>query len=365
MDTMRMGNAAGIVMVGMLAVSVLAACSGKQDLIHDSPRKDNTYLRVLDRALMELKTTPPQGITSEQAQVFSAELRTLPFASLASVLAATSFKPGEIVSDDPIDRAATLAATEPDVVAARSDKAAMKDVLINVFRGRISPKDALQDETLRKVLLTAGIKHMAKEITGISASQEEIQEIIRIVETGTFFGDASSILHAVFNGVESFPRDVLDDIEDDTLTRLPTGLLHATIRDTTGFPREMAKALGSLADGKEGDDTGQGFKNTLGELKKLAVTKRSFVLLRSVLSSNNRSARLALIFYARANHITISEDTIDTVYLALDPDNPNLGLPLKKAIEVMMEQLGYEGAIRFLRMLTTRTAERAENQLAH
>ncbi|MGB4067937.1 MAG: hypothetical protein WBK08_07895 [Nitrospira sp.] len=364
MDTMRRVNAAGIVAVGMLVVSVLAACSGKQDLIHGSPRKENTYLRVLDRTLTELKTTPPQGITSEQARVFSAELRQLPFASVVSVLAATSFKPGEIVSDDPLDRVATRAANEPDVVAARSDKAAVKDLLVNVFRRRISPKDALQDETLRKVLLTAGIKHLAKEIAGVSATQEEIQEVIGILETGTFFGDASSVLHAVFNGVESFPRDVLDDIEDDTLTRLPIGLLHATIRDATGFPGEMAKALGSLASGKEGTETGQGLNNTLGELKKLAVTKRSFVLLRSVLSKNNRSARLALIFYARANHIKISEDTIDTVYVALDPDNPSLGLPLKKAIEVMTEQLGYEGAIQFLRLLTTRTAERAENHPA-
>ncbi len=305
----------------------------------------------LEAGLKQVELDPPEGLSREQVALWSAEVRRLPFVSLVAVLAGASFKPNRDVGEAALARAAATAVKDPDVSRRHGDAAATKDLLAKVFRGRMRPADAVKDPALRRVLLQAGIEQLSKQTTGVPAKPEEIREVIRILETGRFFGDAASVLQAVFHAIDGFPADIFSELQDPNLARLPAHLLRAVVLDATGLPGELRKSLRSLGGGREGDEEGQLLSRTLGCLKQVAVAKRALLLIRALLSKDNRSARLALILYARANGITVSEDDIDRVYGTLDPERPELGLPLRQALERLVREYGVEEGIKVLQEL--------------
>jgi hypothetical protein len=309
-----------------------------------SSARNSSYMRLLEKDLIQIELNPPKSFSRSQARVLSHEIENMPFAGLVALLAGTSFRPGLKLGEEWLGQAAQEASNDLNVNDGQADASEIKDLLVKVFRQRVKPSDALTDKNLSQDLMRAAVARLATQTIGFSVDSREIQEVVDILETGKFFGDFSSILWAIFHTIPGFPADIVADLEDKELSNLPASILGAVLSDTTGFPAEINKSL-------KGNDNAQVLSNTLGALKKVAVTKRLFILLRSVLSKDNRSARIALILYARANAVAVSESNIDNVYSALDPDNPSIGFRLREALEIVVREYGADAGIQVLKRL--------------
>jgi hypothetical protein len=308
-------------------------------------------MKIFKKGLGQITLHPPTSFSEGQTKALAGEIQDMPFASLVAVLAGTSFKPED--GEEWLRQAAEESSKDLGDKDIQEDASTIKKLLVQVFQARMKPSGAFRDKNFRQVVLEAAIERLAKQ-AGISANSKQIRESIEILKTGKFFGDASSILAAVFYAIPGFPTDILADLRDKELAGLPVGVLGGVLRDVTGFPSEMKEALKSIFTGGNADDKAQVLSYTLGAFKRLAITKRIFTLLRSMLSKDNRSARLALILYARANGVKISEDNIDSVYTALDPDDPTVGLRLGQALEFLAQEYGADAAMKILRRLRPR-----------
>ena len=94
------------------------------------------------------------------------------------------------------------------------------------------------------------------------------------------------------------------------------------------------------------------FRNTLKQAYSISVAKDAADTLSALIATDNETTRLAIIVYARANGIRISEDDLDTLRGSLlNTDNPDLAPLVHKGLESMQEQYGLEEAERrFKRM---------------
>jgi hypothetical protein len=270
-------------------------------------RHHNEFDRLVEQATTALQTTAP-GYTSNQASRLAEAVHELNFAGLIVLLAGKSF--AEPTGTDFVEDAASAVHGEfgahPSI-----DRQRITALLRHAFRKLRRPSDIEMDPAMRHMILESGLKHLSDRANLPHANKEEIAEIIRLLETGAFSGDASDVTQAVYGSITGFPDDALGMLQDPGLARWPADTLRALCRDA----RSTSPANG----------TTPVLQETLREFQELPPAGRTAAMLRGVLARENRTVRLALILYARSHGVSdIDDDAIDKVVLALDPTHPDL-----------------------------------------
>ena len=286
-------------------------------------RHHNEFDRLVDQATTALQTTAP-GYTSNQASRLAEAVHELNFAGLIALLAGKSF--AEPTGVDFFDSAASAVQREWGDHSA-IDRKRITALLSHAFRKLRQPSDLEVDPAVRQKVLEAGLQHLADRGVIPTASEVEIAEIITLLETGRFWGDASDVTQAVYGGVQGIPYDALGMLQDPGLARWPVSTLRALCRDA---------GSSSTAPG-----TTPILQETLREFQELPPVGRTAAMLRGVLARENRTVRLALILYARSHGVSeIDDDTIDKVVLALDPAHPDLRPLLLEAADRLRTKYG-------------------------
>ena len=292
----------------VFAVQFTTGCSSLDTLLTGiGYRHHNEFDRLVEEATYALQTTAP-GYTSNQANRLAEAVHELNFAGLISLLAGKSF--AEPAGAGVFEHVAAAVHGEfgdhPSV-----DRQHITLLLRHAFQKLKRPSDIEMDPAVRQKILEAGLNHLSDRAMVPHASTEEIADMIRLLETGAFLGDASDVTQAVYGGIHGIPDDALGMLRDPGLIHWPANTLRALCRDA----RSSSAATGPTPVLQE----------TLREFYELPPVGRTAALLRGVLARENRSVRLALILYARSHGVSeIDDEAIDRVVMALDPAHPDL-----------------------------------------
>lgn len=159
------------------------------------------------------------------------------------------------------------------------------------------------------------------------ANKEESEEMIRLLDTGAFLGDALDVTQAVCGATRGIPDDALGMLQDPGLARWLANTLRALCRD--GLSSSPSHGTAPV------------LHETLKEFQELPPAGRTAAILRGVLARENRTVRLALILYARYHGVSeIDDDAIDKVVQASDPAHPDLRPLLLETAERLRSKYG-------------------------
>jgi hypothetical protein len=86
--------------------------------------------------------------------------------------------------------------------------------------------------------------------------------------------------------------------------------------------------------------------NTFKVMFRLATAKQVSSTIQTLLG--NESVRLAIMVYARSKGVQISEQDLDHVRRAIEPDNPNLGALVAPGYRHLMKRFGKDQAMEVL-----------------
>ena len=308
----------------LLTVQLSTGCSSLDTLSASiGYRHHNEFDRLVELATTALRTSAP-GYTSNQANRLAESVHELNFAGLIALLAGKSF--AEPTGADFFDSAASAVQREFGDHSA-IDRTRITALLSHAFRNLRRPSDIEMDPAVRQKVLEAGLKHLADRAIIPHATEAEIAEIITLLETGRFWGDASDVTQAVYGGVQGIPYDALGMLQDPGLVQWPVSTLRALCRD--GLSTSPANGTTPI------------LHETLREFQELPPIGRTAAMLRGVLARENRTVRLALILYARSHGVSeIDDDTIDKVVVALDPAHPDLRPLLLEAADRLRTKYG-------------------------
>jgi hypothetical protein len=214
------------------------------------------------------------------------------------------------------------------------DADAIERILTGLFVDRKSVAAVARDEGV-----VARVLERALVSRGVPVTPGEADEIVHLLQTGEFFGDIAATTSAVFRTVPRLAEAVLTDLPD--LPRQPRSLIE---RFAIDFHDLVSVRIRQVAiDARDGriDSPPPVLRRTLSHLYGIATIGTTRDLLRQLLHRSNRSVRLALVLYARANGFPIEEADIDSVLESmLDPDAPDLGPVLAEAVTVLRERYG-------------------------
>lgn len=307
----------------------------------------NAFERLLARGLDQLgeklAAEPPQ-----QREATLDAVRELSFPALLAVLGASGAAGGE--RGETLLRAAAeaAAARHPELAAAGFDAARIERVLRALLVERAPLANVVADPALRERVVELALAALAQH-TGLAP--EDVRAAAELLATGEFFGDVASSTAAVVRVVPRLPLALLQDV-----TRFPHRMLalgFALASDLVGTPFQVPAVLTDLADGRL-DHPPAVLRRTIRRLYGFATLAHVLETLRTLLARDNRTMRLALLLYARANDVPLEERDIDRVMEALSEDSEGLGPLLVAGIERLRSEHDVEGALSLLRRLGRR-----------
>jgi hypothetical protein len=176
---------------------------------------------------------------------------------------------------------------------------------------------------------------------GVPIEVEEARAALQLLLTGEFFRDVIEFSSIVLRTVPRLPVAVAGD-----LPRLPAtllGLLRGIVLDTVRFPQDVRTSIEAILNGATAPDAIP-LRNTLGRFYDVATFREIATLLRTLLSPENETARLALILYARANGVPITQQHLDVLRdSVLNVENPDLAPILEAGVGFLRER--YQGQL--------------------
>jgi hypothetical protein len=301
----------------------------------------NQFDALVEKAATDLESKGVAGFEPSETSRVAKSVRRLNFAALIGLLAARSFE--DTSTPDFLETAASAIAKDRNNDSINKEQ--IKIFLTQVFSKGLRPAEAENNPELRKELLSLGIKHLSKSAMNTYATPEETQEVIRILETGQFWGDALAVTGAVYRWADEMPQGVLRTLLSPDPAIWIISLTKKIPRDLGKLPKTSPKEV-ILTEGVTKCNAPSVFQESLTEFERLPPINRTAVMLTGVLARENRSARLALILYARSHGVSeIDDDTIDKVVCALDQENPNLGPLLFEAAHRLKTKYGVDRAI--------------------
>lgn len=186
----------------------------------------------------------------------------------------------------------------------------------------------------------AALVRMGLASQGFTVSPKEAREVASLLQSGEFFGDLTSSTSAVFQTLPKLPAAILKDVPK--LPTTPISLIGSLVADFHDLLGNLGAVVKDVADGRL-DTPPATLRRTLGTLYGVASIATTRDLMRSLLDPKNRSVRLALILYARANGVPITDAEIDLVRdTVLDPNDPDLGPALAAALAFMKKRYAPE-----------------------
>jgi hypothetical protein len=181
-----------------------------------------------------------------------------------------------------------------------------------------------------------------------------VQKVRELLSTGEFFMDLASGTAAVISVVPKLPLTIVRDLR--SAPKLPAVLISGLVQDLGDSVGSVEDFWDDLQDG-EINSTPKVMTHTLRGLFRQSRSLKTLVeTMRTLISPENETVRLAIIIYARSQGISIEDRDVDAVYQALDPTNPNLGPLLLDAFDYLERQHGVKSAKKILRRMGQRIA---------
>jgi hypothetical protein len=265
---------------------------------------------------------------SPAASLLTRRLQGVCFPAALSLFAEPK-KLGQEKGGSVIAAAAKKAATEKALARSGLDAEAIEDVLAALLVERRRPSDVLRDPKVAVPLVRAALASQ-----GIETSPAEARDVVALLESGEFFGDLADVTGAVFRVFPRLPRAILKDVPTVPVRSVGLlGALLADVHDMLGGLRMIAEDV--AADGRL-DASPRVLNRTLTKLYGVATVATTRDLVRQLIQPKNRAVRLAIILYARANGVPLTEKHLDVLYeRVLSPDDPDLGPALAVATETL------------------------------
>lgn len=194
-------------------------------------------------------------------------------------------------------------------------------------------------------LLALAIAETAKSIGPIDP--EQAQQALRLLRSGAFFADIHYSLSTVYHVVPRLPLEILKSLPRDILDS--RDIIEALAND---FPtrKERMKLARILIDEIRSPGTNSAtsdadkpkiLNNTLSFVYRKAAPREIATAVNTLLAPENESLRLAIIVYARANGIQISEEDLDVLRDSLlNTEDPDLTPLVAHGVVRLKNQLG-------------------------
>jgi hypothetical protein len=184
-----------------------------------------------------------------------------------------------------------------------------------------APPEAFSLDSLDDRLVQAALDRVNAPVT-----PEEAREILELIRSGAVVSDVASALEVSMRFARRLPPDLVLDLL--RLPDLPGDLVEALAQDVAGAePRGLLRRL------RDGGVDRAVFRRTHGVLLNRAATRDVAETLRALIGPENRTVRLALLLYARAQGIDVDEADLDALYQAIDPANPDLSPLLARGLD--------------------------------
>lgn len=264
-------------------------------------------------------------------------------------LLGTSGTPGEDIGQQLLHTAAVQVANTPAVKQLHLGADDVERVLTAVFVHGAAPDTALADPAARDVVLRTALDQLATRV-GVPITPDQVSEAITLLSTGEFYHDLGSALAASAFAVRSLPIDLVQDVGHlpFRLIRLAT----AVAQDLAGTPFVAVHVLEDLlADGKLDHPPGV-LRHTMACLLGFATVATTARTISDLIAPDNRSIRLAIVVYARANGIPLQESDLDLLRQnVLNTGTPDLGPVLVAAVSRFLDRSGKDQVLAALRQV--------------
>lgn len=119
---------------------------------------------------------------------------------------------------------------------------------------------------------------------------------------------------------------------------MPTRLRFAVKRDLDKDPSAISAVVRDLLEDGQINSQPQILVDTTKVILREAAPEKLASIIHTLLG--NESVRLAIIVYARSKGIEISQQDLDQVRKAIDPEQPNLGTLLVPAYQHLIKRFG-------------------------
>jgi hypothetical protein len=227
-----------------------------------------------------------------------------------------------------------------------ADGERLRHALQQLFVVRKPPAEAgHQDVLLRAVQVAGGLAR-----PGLPVTPEEAAKILELLRSGEFFSDVAGTTSAVAQLTHALPGALVRDIPR-TPSRLDE-LGEALARDGVDAFGHVSQLAADLLDGHL-DRPPSPLTNTLRWLYGNAAPAAVAETVRQIIARDNETARLAILIYARAHGIPLTEEGLDALRDGpFNPQDPDLGPALAAGVKTLAAQRGGEqGVVGVLRRL--------------
>lgn len=305
----------------------------------------NPFERRIARAVDALREALQRGDSTRREETLDA-VSELGFPGLLAVLGASNA--AGLRSDALLRRAAAALASAPELREAQLEPEHIERIL----RGRLvdrTPVPAGSRERALESLVTQLAVAAISERTGLTPA--ETRAAAELLASGEFFEDVATSTAALLRAVPRVPLALVRDVVG--FPHRSFRLAFALAADLAGTPFQAHAVLADLLDGSL-DHAPAVLRRTLRVLYGFASLANVLETVRTLLAPENRSLRLAVLVYARANGIPLEESDLDRARDLFAGDTPGLGPALVAGVERLRKQEEEDGALRILRRLSRR-----------
>lgn len=166
----------------------------------------------------------------------------------------------------------------------------------------------------------------------------------QLLLSGKFFGDIADAFATISHVAPGIPLVLAQDFR--SLPRFPRRLILAIERDLGNAPSEIEAVIKDLRENGEINSQPKLLSNTIGVIYRQATPKQIASTIHTLLG--NESVRLAIIVFARSKGVNISQEDLDQVREAINPDAPNFGALLAPGYQHMSQKFGKDQAMKLL-----------------
>jgi hypothetical protein len=283
-----------------------------------------------------------QGLLPVQPQIVGGILALLnsgdffrfpgPFAMLAHLGDWDEEPAGELL----LDIIAQQATLEPQLAGISGDR--IREILSILLLRREDLPGITENEDILEAIIRIATNETAGRL-GVPVEPNDARAALKLLMTGEFFGDAVQATTAVLRTVPKIPLAVPLDVV--RFPRRIVDLFKAIVTDVAGAPLEVVGFVRNRLDANVPDREPQILVQTLTWVYGNGTLKNIVDLLRELTAPDNETVRLALVLYARANGIPITQGHLDALRDSVfNPQSPNLGPALKYGVDVLLKRNG-------------------------
>ena len=279
---------------------------------------------------------PQNGLQPDEQSLVIDTLSGVDFPAFLAVLGTPGA--GGSLGQPLLHDAAGAVAGAPAVQQLHLGPADVERALTAIFVHGATPDAALGDPTARDAVMRSGLDQLATRV-GAPITPDQAGEAIQLLSTGEFFGDLASSVAAAAFAVRALPIDLVHDVGH--MPHRMIALVGAIAMDLAGTPFIPVRVLEDLlADGKL-DHPPAVLTHTMRCLLGFATLGTTAHTISDLIAPDNRSVRLAIVIYARANGIPLEESDLDLLRTqVLDTPTPDLGPVLVAAMSRFIDRSG-------------------------